>query len=269
MKNQILTIGIVAMTLFMACNQNKKNDKAEKANTEKVESANDDLVNQSLTDKNGNELKMKFNNAKNIVTIEYGGEKAELAGKRAASGIWYANDQYELRGKGNNITLKKDGETIFEHQDNIIAIQSKNGKGDVLNMTFNNTQGTVKAYLNGGEEINMQQQKSASGFWYKNENYELRGKGNDITLKNNGKVIFEHRDKKVAIEAKNDSGDVLNMTFNNSQGTVKAYLNGGEQIDLKEKKAASGIWYANDHYELSGKGNHYELKKDGKIIFKN
>lgn len=63
--------------------------------------------------------------------------------------------------------------------------------------------------------------------------------------------------------------DVLNMTFNNSQGTVKAYLNGGEQIDLKEKKAASGIWYANDHYELSGKGNHYELKKDGKIIFKN
>lgn len=59
------------------------------------------------------------------------------------------------------------------------------------------------------------------------------------------------------------------MTFNNTVGAVKAYLNGGEQIDLVEEKAASGIWYKNDHYELIGKGNSYILSKDGDIIFEN
>ncbi|MBJ7883135.1 lysozyme inhibitor, partial [Gelidibacter salicanalis] len=49
----------------------------------------------------------------------------------------------------------------------------------------------------------------------------------------------------------------------------KAYLNGGEQINLVEEKAASGIWYKNDHYQLQGKGDSYELTKDGKIVFKN
>jgi len=63
--------------------------------------------------------------------------------------------------------------------------------------------------------------------------------------------------------------DVLNLTFNNTEGTVKAYLNGGEQIDLVEQKSASGIWYKNETYELSGKGDKYQLKKSGKTVFEN
>ena len=47
------------------------------------------------------------------------------------------------------------------------------------------------------------------------------------------------------------------------------YLNGGEQIDLVAEKAASGIWYKNDVYELRGKGEKLELSKDGIIVFKN
>lgn len=58
------------------------------------------------------------------------------------------------------------------------------------------------------------------------------------------------------------------MIFNNTDGTVKAYLNGGEQIDLLEQKSASGIWYKNDHYELSGEGDKYELLKDGSLSVK-
>lgn len=62
---------------------------------------------------------------------------------------------------------------------------------------------------------------------------------------------------------------MLNLTFNNTEGTVKAYLNGGDQINLTQKKAASGIWYANDTYELRGKSDSYTLTKNKKIVFEN
>ena len=58
------------------------------------------------------------------------------------------------------------------------------------------------------------------------------------------------------------------MTFNNSTTEAKVYLNGGEQIDLVGKPAASGIWYVNDQYELRGKCEDLEFKLDGEIVFK-
>ena len=163
---------------------------------------------------------------------------------------------------------KTNTETVENVSDAITKTTSTNKDGEKLDLVFNNREGSVKAYLNYGEQINLVQEKAASGIWYKNDQYELRGKGNDITLKKDGIVIFEHQDDIVSIEAKNQK-DVLNMTFNNTVGAVKAYLNGGEQIDLVEEKAASGIWYKNDHYELIGKGNSYILSKDGDIIFEN
>ncbi|MBK7110134.1 MAG: MliC family protein [Bacteroidetes bacterium] len=159
-------------------------------------------------------------------------------------------------------------ETFKNGVDDIVTSTFTDKDGKKLELTFNNTKGTATLSLN-GETIELVAQKSASGIWYKNENYELRGKGNDIQLTKDGNVIFEHQDDKVNVEAKNNLGDVLNMTFNNTEGTVKAYLNGGAQIDLVEKKAASGIWYKNDHYELRGKGDNYTLKKDGKTVFNN
>ena len=44
-----------------------------------------------------------------------GGEELELAGQKPASGIWYKNDHYELRGKGENLELTKDGKTVFKN----------------------------------------------------------------------------------------------------------------------------------------------------------
>lgn len=160
-------------------------------------------------------------------------------------------------------------ETVENVSDAIIKTTSTNNDGGKLDLVFNNTEGTLKAYLNGGEQIDLVAEKAASGIWYKNNQYELRGKGNDITLKKDGIVVFEHQDDIVSVEAKNDKGYVLMMTFNNTEGTVTAFFNGGEQIDLVEEKAASGIWYKNNQYELRGKGNSYTLSKDGEIIFEN
>lgn len=190
---KFLTIAILSALFFTACKDKPREENSEVITAESVESPADDIVTSTSTSMDGKELKMRFNNTKGTATVDFEGETIEMEQQRAGSGIWYKNDHYELRGKGNDITLTKDGNVVFEHMDDIQSIEAKN----------------------------------------------------------------------------NNNNEVLNMTFNNSDGTVKAYLNGGEQIDLKEKKAASGIWYSNDNYELSGKGDHYTLKKDGKIVFQN
>lgn len=73
----------------------------------------------------------------------------------------------------------------------------------------------------------------------------------------------------VRTELRDKNGQTLNITFNNRVGTAKVYLNGWEQIDLEAEKAASGIWYKNEQYELRGKGVHHKLTKEGKTVFKN
>ena len=141
-------------------------------------------------------------------------------------------------------------------------------KNQVDRVLFNNTKATATLNFK-GEIIELAQERAASGIWYKNDNYELRGKGNDIELKKDGKVVFKHEDDIVSTVLQDKEGNTLNMTFNNTDATVKVYLNGGQQIDLVAEKAASGIWYKNDLYELRGKGEHLELTKEGKTIFKN
>ena len=193
MTKQIFILASITVATFLAsCNQQQKQENTEGVKTEVTVKSSDDIVTQSLTDNAGNKLDMTFDNSKDIVTITFKGETAELTAQKAASGIWYKNDHLELIGKGNDITLSKDDQVIFKHQDDKVAIETKSDKGDVLNMTFNNTEGTVKAYLNGGEQIDLVEQKSASGIWYKNDHYELTGKGDKYELQKDGKTVFKN-----------------------------------------------------------------------------
>ncbi len=193
MTKQIFILASITVATFLAsCNQQQKQENTEGVKTEVTAKSSDDIVTQSLTDNAGNKLDMTFDNSKDIVTITFKGEKAELTAQKAASGIWYKNDHLELIGKGNDITFSKDDQVIFKHQDDKVAIEAKSDKGDVLNMTFNNTEGTVKAYLNGGEQIDLVEQKSASGIWYKNDHYELTGKGDKYELQKDGKTVFKN-----------------------------------------------------------------------------
>lgn len=193
MTKQIFILASITVAAFLAsCNQQQKQENTEGVKTEVTAKSSDDIVTQSLTDNAGNKLDMTFDNSKDIVTITFKGETAELTAQKAASGIWYKNDHLELIGKGNDITLSKDDQVIFKHQDDKVAIEAKSDKGDVLNMTFNNTEGTVKAYLNGGEQIDLVEQKSASGIWYKNDHYELTGKGDKYELQKDGKTVFKN-----------------------------------------------------------------------------
>ena len=62
-------------------------------------------------------------------------------------------------------------------------------------MTFNNTTNEAKIYLNGGEQIELVGQKPASGIWFKNDHYELRGKGESVELTKDGKTVFKNQNR--------------------------------------------------------------------------
>ena len=87
----------------------------ESTKTETVHSNNDDIVTTTLTSKDGEKLDISFNNTKGTATLNFKREIIELAQERAASGIWYKNDVYELRGKGEHHELTKEGKTIFKN----------------------------------------------------------------------------------------------------------------------------------------------------------
>lgn len=52
---------------------------------------------------NGQNLSVVFDNPREMATVRAGnGEAVDLRQERAASGIWYKTDGYELRGKGRD-----------------------------------------------------------------------------------------------------------------------------------------------------------------------
>ena len=188
MTRKILAFAMLAMLVLSSCTGTSKKETAEATTTK---TATDDIVTISYVDEDGKELDVLYNNTKETATVSFEGETIELAQQKSASGVWYKNDQYELRGKGNNIDLMKDGELIFSHKDVIVTSSLTNDEGHTLEMVFNNTTNTAKIYLNGGEQIELEGQKPASGIWYKNDQYELRGKGEEVELTKDGEIVFK------------------------------------------------------------------------------
>lgn len=191
MTTKTLTIVILAALFMNACKEPKQKT-ADTTSTELVENVDVNIIKRISTDKDGKKLEMTFNNDEGTATLNFNGETIILVAQKAASGIWYTNENFELRGKGNDIELKKDGNVVFTHEDVIVTSSLKNKDGQTLDMTFNNTTNQAKVYLNGGEQIELVGQKAASGIWYKNDHYELRGKGENVELTKDGKTVFKN-----------------------------------------------------------------------------
>lgn len=189
MKRKILTFTILATLVLSSCTGTSNKENAENTT---IENVTDDIVTTSYVDLDGKALDVLFNNTKGIATVTFEEETFELLQEKAASGIWYKNDTYELRGKANDVDLMKDGELVFSHKDVIVTSSITNKEGQTLDMVFNNTTNTAKIYLDGGEQIELQGQTPGSGIWYKNDQYELRGKGEEVELTKDGKVVFKN-----------------------------------------------------------------------------
>lgn len=104
----IAGLGLVAA----ACKDNPKNN-GEAAHTKAVEDTTDSIVNATAFSRDGKKLEMSFNNNAGTAVLKFEGQTIELTEQRAGSGIWYKSEVYELRGKGNDVELAKNGTVIF------------------------------------------------------------------------------------------------------------------------------------------------------------
>lgn len=109
MKHKLLSILMLIALCIMSCKD------AVKQNDTEQNKSPDKIVTSTLKDKDGKTLTLSFNNTKNIVVLNFNGETIELKSQKPASGIWYKNDLYELRGKGKTVELTKDGKTVFKN----------------------------------------------------------------------------------------------------------------------------------------------------------
>ncbi|WP_316804005.1 MliC family protein [Pedobacter nototheniae] len=189
MVKKVYTAVIMAGLFLTACNVNSK--KEETSSTDSTTTVTkEEIVADSLVNEDGSKLGMVFNNSKNTATLVLSGEKIELTGQKAASGIWYKNDHYELRGKGRNLELTKDGKVVFSHKDDVVesTVIDKNGKK--LQMSFNNTLNKA-TFLLDGETIDLKGDTTGSGIQYHNQNYIYTEHQGNMELKKDGKIIFE------------------------------------------------------------------------------
>ncbi len=104
-KISILLVAFIALGIFVSCTTTKQ---------EKKES---DVYKQSLVDDKENKLDLCFNHEDETVTMIFNGTKDVLKRQVSASGYIYANDEYELSGKGKDVYLRKGEDLIFVYEE--------------------------------------------------------------------------------------------------------------------------------------------------------
>jgi len=135
MKKSILILpALAALSLFSCKKESSKNSEvisdstrtvvsSDSINTSDLSAAsptdsaavnNNSIVKAKSTNAEGKTIDMSFDNGKNTATIVYEGETIELKGQPTGSGIYYKNDHWELRGKGLENELSKDGKVVFK-----------------------------------------------------------------------------------------------------------------------------------------------------------
>ncbi len=86
----------------------------------------------------------------------------------------------------------KDKQTQSAPSD-IVKSTAVNKDGQKLEMTFDNAKGTATVQYN-GETIDLITDNPASGISYKNDNYQLMGKGEYVEFSKDGNLIFKSDD---------------------------------------------------------------------------
>lgn len=118
MKKVFILPLLVGLVMVSCSKEEEKKQEEAGVQTEVVDVPKDsmEIVNTIIKNKSGEELQLIVNNKDNNATVVFKGDSIQLNEKPAASGIWYVNDQYELRGKGEQVELTKDGQSVFTNE---------------------------------------------------------------------------------------------------------------------------------------------------------
>src|SRR5690625_1500744 len=192
MIKRTLSLALLSALVLTACKEKPKQETIEVQETEVATAVEDDFVTTTYVNEENKELEVVYNNTQGTATFVFEGETVELEQKQSASGVWFKNDSFELRGKGNDIELLKDGEVVFSHQDDVVTTTLEDKVGQTLDRDVDDAAGTAIADLDGGEVSDLVAEKVAYVFWYKNDQYVLRGNGEKLELKKDGEVIYKN-----------------------------------------------------------------------------
>lgn len=116
----ITSLSIFTITTFSCTKEVSKKSEPYQKVTDTVDalsnnqSTTDEIVKSKAEDNQGKIIDMTFNNTTDMVTVVYEGEKIEMKAQKTASGMWYSNELYELRGQGSHVVLSKNGTKIFD-----------------------------------------------------------------------------------------------------------------------------------------------------------
>ena len=110
MSRMILTLAFITGFLLVSCKENKKTVNQA---TDTIEAATDQIVKNSVTNREGDKLDMVYNSTKRTACFVFKGETIELKQDTTASGIKYSNSRYEFTEWHGEIRLKKYGKVIF------------------------------------------------------------------------------------------------------------------------------------------------------------
>ena len=113
MKRIIFAYAIITGFLLVSCKENKRT--VNRA-TNSMEATADQIVKNSVTNREGDKLDMVYNSTKRTACFVFKGETIELKQDTTASGIKYSNSRYEFTEWHGEINLKKDGKVIFSRQ---------------------------------------------------------------------------------------------------------------------------------------------------------
>ncbi|OCK52954.1 hypothetical protein BA768_09965 [Chryseobacterium sp. CBo1] len=116
----IASLSIFTITTFSCTKEvSKKSESYQKVNNTVDALSNnqittDEIVKSKAKDNQGKAIDMTFNNTKDMVTVIFEGNKIEMKAQKTASGIWYSNKAYDLRGQGSHVELYKNRTKIFD-----------------------------------------------------------------------------------------------------------------------------------------------------------
>lgn len=113
MEKLNLIIAVLFVMVMNSCNNDHSSKDLNNNSSKTPRVSHHDIVQRTLKNREGEILELIFDNTAMNVLIKYQGKQIVLTEQQTGSGIRYTNDQYELRGKGEDLHLSKNGEVIF------------------------------------------------------------------------------------------------------------------------------------------------------------
>ena len=115
--NRFLSIvGVLTCLVVYSCTKSSMKEKQVVTQMASMESKAVVLVKTTVTNQEGIRLEMSFNNVNHTATSVLNGQVIKLKQDTVASAIQYSNANYVYREHQGEITLTKNGKTVFTHK---------------------------------------------------------------------------------------------------------------------------------------------------------